>query len=95
LAQRVVSEIDNKPTPLLLARRVFYLGHLNLHRTWDMALLEDERRVRRGYGAQNVTILRHIAFNLLSNEKSQKIGIKNRKLLVGWDPNFLLKVLGF
>jgi predicted transposase YbfD/YdcC len=67
----------------------------NLHWTLDMAFREDECRIRNGHGAENFSTLRHIALNLLSKEKSQKIGIKNRRLLAGWDTNFLLKILGF
>ena len=52
------------------------------------------RRVRIGHAAENFSRLRQMALNLLKNECSLKIGVKAKRLRAGWDPNYLLKVLG-
>jgi hypothetical protein len=59
----------------------------------DIAFREDECRIRKECGAQNLAILRHIALNLLKQEKTAKMGIKNKRLRAGWDEIYLLKVL--
>ena len=64
-----------------------------LHWVLDMAFREDECRVRKGYGAENLARLRHIAFNLLKQDKTAKIGIKNKRLKSGWDMDYLLHLL--
>jgi len=65
----------------------------SLHWTLDMAFDEDRSRVRKGYGAENFAVLRHIALNLLKQEKSCKRSIRGKRLLAGWDEKYLNKVL--
>lgn len=54
-----------------------------LHWVLDIAFREDECRIRKEYGAQNLSILRHIALNLLKQEKTAKMGIKGKRLRAG------------
>ena len=65
----------------------------SLHWVLDIAFREDECRVRTGYAAQNLATLRHIAVNLLKQEKTAKVGTKSKRLRAGWDEDYLLKVL--
>ena len=64
-----------------------------LHWTLDIAFREDDSRLRKDNSAQNFAVLRHIALNLLKQESSLKLGIKNKRLKAGWDNRYLLKVL--
>ncbi|MEM1309557.1 MAG: hypothetical protein AAGF98_08780 [Cyanobacteria bacterium P01_H01_bin.153] len=40
-----------------------------------------------------MTLMRKIVLNLLSKETSTKVGQKAKRLKVGWDNDYLLKVL--
>jgi predicted transposase YbfD/YdcC len=64
-----------------------------LHWVLDIAFREDECRLRKGNGAQNFGLLRHIALNLLKQENTCKRGIKTKRLKAGWDMDYLRKVL--
>jgi predicted transposase YbfD/YdcC len=66
----------------------------SLHWTLDMAFDEDRSRIRKEYGAENFAVLRHIALNLLKQEKTCKRSISGKRLLAGWDENYLRKVIG-
>ena len=57
----------------------------------DIAFREDESCVRKDHGAQNLATLRHIALNLLKQEKAAKIGIKNKRLRADWDEQYLFR----
>jgi predicted transposase YbfD/YdcC len=64
-----------------------------LHWVLDVAFREDESRVRAGYAAENLAVLRHIALNLLRRETTAKASVKGKRLLCGWDDTYLAKVL--
>jgi predicted transposase YbfD/YdcC len=64
-----------------------------LHWTLDIAFDEDRCRVRKDNGPENFAVLRHMALNLLKQEKTCKRGIKGKRLLAAWKEDYLLKVL--
>jgi hypothetical protein len=41
----------------------------------------------------NFSILRRTALSLLKNNHTSKVGIKNKRLSVGWDDDYLIQVL--
>ena len=65
----------------------------SFHWILDVALNEDNCRIRSGNAPQNFAVLRHIAVNLLKQEKTQKTGIKNKRLKAGWDDRYLEIIL--
>jgi len=50
--------------------------------------------VRKGQAPQIFAVLRHMALNLLKQEKSAKVGIQGKRLRTAWDTKYLLRVLG-
>ena len=64
-----------------------------LHWCLDVAFNEDNSRIRSGHAPENMTLIRHIAINLLSKETSVKVGKKAKRKKAGWDNDYLAKVL--
>lgn len=66
----------------------------SLHWVLDVAYGEDQARMREGNSAENFSILRRITLNLLRLDRSVRAGVKNRRLLAGWDDAYRQKLLG-
>jgi len=65
----------------------------SVHWILDMAFREDESRIRIGNAAENLSILRHLALNLITQEKSTTLGTQVKRMKAAWDNNYLLKLL--
>jgi len=65
----------------------------SLHWVLDVCFREDLCRVRKKNGPENLARLRHIALNLLKQEKTLKAGIQTKRLKAAWDRNYLMKVI--
>lgn len=64
-----------------------------LHWVLDVAMHQDHTRIRTGHAPENLATLHHIALNLLKQERTEKLGIKNKRLAAGWDHDYLLRVI--
>jgi predicted transposase YbfD/YdcC len=64
-----------------------------LHWQLDMTFGEDQCRIRKGNADANFSILRRTALSLLKNEKTAKVGMKNKRLTAAWNTEYLEKVL--
>lgn len=88
-----ISNLNYTASKLLNASRKHWGIENSLHWILDIAFREDESRIRKGHGAENFAVLRHIALNLLKKEDTIKVGIENKRLIAGWDNSYLEKVL--
>jgi predicted transposase YbfD/YdcC len=88
-----LSSLASDAQHLLHAVRTHWRIENQLHWVLDVAFDEDQCRVRKDHAAQNFAILRHLALNLLKQEKSAKCGIKAKRKKAGWSNDYLLKVL--
>jgi len=88
-----ISSLESDVKKFSYAARGHWAIENNLHWTLDVSFNEDQCRIRKDNAPENLAILRHLAVNLLSSEKSVKLGIINKRLRAGWDKNYLIKIL--
>ena len=88
-----ISSIENNAKKFGDGVRAHWGIENSVHWVLDIAFREDESRVRTGNAPENLATARHMALNLLKNEKTAKIGVKNKRLKAGWDNSYLVKLL--
>ena len=88
-----ISSLGADAKQALRAVRGHWQVENSLHWVLDVAFGEDACRTRTGHAPENLATLRHIAVNLLKQERSCKLGIKSKRLKAGWDESYMLKVL--
>jgi len=66
-----------------------------LHHVLDVSFGEDDSRIRRNHGPQNMSRLRRMALNLLKSADAHttRKSIKGRRKIAGWDHQFLLQLV--
>ena len=89
-----ISSIDAKNIEQIAgAIRSHWSVENKLHWSLDVSFNEDDNRTRTGNSAENLSIVRHTAVNMLKKDDS-KVGIKTKRMKAGWDEKFMLKLIG-
>ena len=89
----VISSLTNQAKRLLQATRSHWGIENKLHWVLDVVFREDLSRVRQGFAAENLAVIRHLVLNLLKQEKTAKLGIQNKRLSCAWNTSYRDKVL--
>lgn len=63
-----------------------------LHWVLDVTFNEDQSRLRKGFGARNMAVVRHFALNLVRSVADRK-SIKLRRKAAAWDKDYLGRML--
>ena len=93
-----ISSLDSDAARLLRATRSHWGIGNSVHWVLEVSFREDESRVRTGTlrtgnAPENLAIIRHMALNLLRQDRTSKASIKAKRKLAGWDNDCLLSIL--
>ena len=65
----------------------------SLHWILDVAMREDKSRIRKDNAPANFAMLRHIAVNILRQNKSRKFGVRSKQFLAAIDESYMNEIL--
>jgi predicted transposase YbfD/YdcC len=88
-----ISSLPADARLILKAGRSHWKIENQVHWILDIAFREDESRVRKDHSTENLAVLRHVALNLLKQEKTVKGDIHSKRLQAGWNNDYLLSIL--
>jgi len=87
-----ITSLKGNAQEILTAIRCHWSIENSLHWVMDVTFLEDASRIRQDNSSQNMVVLRHIALNILKNDKS-KSSLKQKRFKAALDDTFLLKLI--
>jgi predicted transposase YbfD/YdcC len=88
-----ISSLGSEAERILQIVRKHWAIENELHWVLDVAMNEDRSRVRKDQSPENLAVLRHIALNLLKQEKTAKGGIRAKQFQAALKEDYLLKIL--
>ena len=88
-----ISSLVRSATAFVTMIRQHWNIENKLHWSLDVTCNEDRSRIRKEHAAENMAAVRHVALNLLRQEHSHQISLRQKRLLCGLDENYLLMVL--
>jgi predicted transposase YbfD/YdcC len=88
-----LSSCRDDPTILGKAIRTHWAIENRLHWVLDVTVREDDSRVRDHRAARHLAILRKIALNLVSRDRSAKVSMRAKRKKAAWNDRYMLQLL--
>jgi predicted transposase YbfD/YdcC len=90
-----VSSLEPNAPKVNNAIRCHWHVENSLHWVMDVTFKEDDSRIRRGVAAENMSVMRHLALNLIKKESEEsKFSIPRKRRKAGLYDEYREKVLG-
>lgn len=88
-----ITSLKARVAPFAHAVRSHWQIENACHWTLDVVFDEDQNRARRDAGPKNLATLRRWALSLMRQDTTQTTGLKGRRLIAGWNPDYLRHLL--
>ena len=88
-----ISSLDVTAEKMNALVRAHWCVETKLHWILDVSFKEDANRTRTDNSAENLSIVRRVALNLLKAESTLKVGIAAKRKAAGWNNEYLESVL--
>jgi predicted transposase YbfD/YdcC len=89
-----ISSLEADAAKISHAIRCHWQVENALHWVMDVTFKEDESRIRRGVAAENMSVMRHLALNLIKKESDSSFSVPRKRRKAGLYDEYREKVLG-
>ena len=59
----------------------------------DISFRDDDSRIRQGNAPENITVIKHVALNMLQANKQKRESIKGLRKVAAWDHDRMHNIL--
>jgi predicted transposase YbfD/YdcC len=88
-----ITSLSHKAEQLSHSIRGHWSIENNLHWVLDVEFSEDDSRIKKDNAPENLAIIRHIALNVLNQDKSEQGSIRSKRNRASWDNEYLENIL--
>ena len=88
-----ISSLENDAQKLAEGIRGHWSIENSLHWVLDVAFQEDNSRIRKDNAPANFAVLRHMAVNIISQNKSRKLSVRSKRFLATLDEEYSTELL--
>jgi predicted transposase YbfD/YdcC len=88
-----ITSLEAKVKAFARAARGHWGIETTLHWSLDVTFSEDQSRVRKDRGPENLAMIRRLVVSVLQQDTSCKDSLRGKRLIAGWDDQALLKIL--
>jgi predicted transposase YbfD/YdcC len=89
-----ISSLEANAAKISHAIRCHWQVENSLHWVLDVTFREDDSRIRRGVAAENMSVMRHLALNLIRKEDTPKFSVPRKRRKAALYDKYREKVLG-
>ena len=88
-----ISSLEKNAQRLAEGIRGHWSVENSLHWVLDVAFGEDDSRIRKDNAPANFAVLRHIAVNIIGQNKSRKLSVRSKRFLATLDEEYSIELL--
>lgn len=88
-----ISSLNPDPVQINNVARTHWGIENILHWCLDVGFYEDASQKSTGFAARNFSIILRVALNLFRFDNTSKMGIRSKRKLAGWNPDYLFQIL--
>lgn len=88
-----ISSLECNAQEAWLAVRRHWTVENSLHWSLDVAMREDDCRIRRDNGAEFFAVLRRLSMNIIKKDQTKKAGVNRKRKMALMSPDYLLQLM--
>ncbi len=88
-----ISSLPNDIDKISKAIRSHWSIENGLHYVMDISFRDDDSRIRQGNAPENITVIKHVALNMLQANKQKRESIKGLRKVAAWDHDRMHNIL--